>query len=719
MNKWNYLFVTILTFYSSNLLAQQISKSDELISKLNKNIIADTTRVKLLGQISTSYIGTNPTKMLSYAKEAIALATKLKYKKGIAENLRFQGIAYYSVGNFKSAESSFSSALKIHEELKNVKGIIACLSNLGTVNTVQNNYPTALMYYQKSVRLGESIKDEMTLGITFGNMGVIYSELKNYDLALQYFQKGLALHTKINYVAGIASGLDNLGNIYFYKKDYKTSISKYQEALEENIQMGNKMGMAREYGNIANVYTELGNYKEALANANKALNLNEEIKNRKGIAAISQTIGNALNLSGKYNEALLYSTKANNLSKEINIRDVQKESSESLSQIYEKIGQPDSALKYYRSFVALKDLVDNDVTKKQISRLEVQYEFDKKEESYKSAQLLSTEKLGQQQLMLTLNQYKLAQSNKEKDLGILRLQKSQAQLKNEQLEKIAKQKQLILSEKENEITKLSLQATQREKWYYIVGLTLLLIIGFLLYLQGRTTKKLNSQLLVFNDELDRANKVKTRFFSILNHDLRSPVSNLVHFLHLQKEAPEMLSESDKIRLENKTLNATENLLQSMEDLLIWSKGQMEHFEPKIQLIGVSNLFDDTNRHFSSQEHTSIQFNNPENLTLNTDEDYLKTIIRNLTGNAIKALSKTPNAEIIWSAYSKDGQKFLSITDNGPGATDENFKALYDDREVVGIKTGLGLHLIRDLAIAINCKITLNSQVGRTTFILAF
>jgi signal transduction histidine kinase len=63
---------------------------------------------------------------------------------------------------------------------------------------------------------------------------------------------------------------------------------------------------------------------------------------------------------------------------------------------------------------------------------------------------------------------------------------------------------------------------------------------------------------------------------------------------------------------------------------------------------------------------------------------------------------------------------LSITDNGPGGSQEKFKALYDDSEVIGIKSGLGLHLIRDLATAINCKIEVCSKSGLgTTFTIIF
>ena len=92
----------------------------------------------------------------------------------------------------------------------------------------------------------------------------------------------------------------------------------------------------------------------------------------------------------------------------------------------------------------------------------------------------------------------------------------------------------------------------------------------------------------------------------------------------------------------------------------------------------------------------------------------------MTNNAINIFSTTPNPMIIWKAWQENGVSFLSITDNGSGASKDEFKALYDEKEVVGIKSGLGLHLIRDLAKAINCEISVNSKINfGTTIILKF
>jgi signal transduction histidine kinase len=294
-----------------------------------------------------------------------------------------------------------------------------------------------------------------------------------------------------------------------------------------------------------------------------------------------------------------------------------------------------------------------------------------------------------------------------------------------------------LMEKDNEIAlkKLTIQQNEKQKWFLIGGLALLGIIGGLLFYQNRNRKKTNELLQNLNTELDEANKAKTRFFSILNHDLRSPVSNLIDFLHLQKDSPDLLDEETKNRIEKTTLSSAENLLTSMEDILQWSKSQMENFKPQPQKLEIEQLFEDTKRHFSSVNDIQFVFENTGNLVLTTDENYLKTIIRNLTGNAVKALENfvpsnrtdsraalgmTPT--IIWKAFQEpvrqgeNGTTFLSIIDNGPGATIDKFKALYDDKEVVGIKTGLGLHLIRDLAKAIDCEIIVDSKLNEGTTI---
>ncbi len=96
----------------------------------------------------------------------------------------------------------------------------------------------------------------------------------------------------------------------------------------------------------------------------------------------------------------------------------------------------------------------------------------------------------------------------------------------------------------------------------------------------------------------------------------------------------------------------------------------------------------------------------------------------MTSNAINVFKSTENSLIIWKAWQEpvrsggNGKSYLSITDNGPGANPEKLKALFEESELGSTKSGLGLHLIRDMAKAIDCEISVESTIGiGTTFTL--
>ncbi|MCP9745112.1 tetratricopeptide repeat-containing sensor histidine kinase [Lacihabitans sp. CS3-21] len=724
--KTKFLFFFLLLW--SRLLFSQSNKAiEDLTAELQKNTTPDTSRVMLLLKISVANYGVNPSNMQLHAEEAIQLSNKLYFKKGQAEGYKLLGAKYVSVGDYQKAEANFQTSLKLFEESKIYSGIIICNNNLGSVALVQNKYPEALFYFQNSIRVAEKSKLPKLAGLAYSNIGIIYTTQKKYDLALKHFQDALTINTTANSTDGMAAGYNNIASVYLDTKNYEKALEFFSKALARDIEMNNKLGMARDYGNLGLVYARQKIFEASFENHSKALKLSEEVGNKKGMAINNAGVGEYYLQKNRLDEALPFMMKSKDIALEIGTRDVLRDAYLGLSDIYEKKGIVDSAYLYFKKYVDIKESIDNENNQKQLARLEIQYEFDNKEEKYKNQQLLDTESLKQGQLLLALNNAKLSVSNKERDLVKLNYLKTQADLKAEQILGISNKKQLSAAENEVklkktevEIANLNLAAKETQKWFYVSGLLLLSIIGGLLFYQRNTSQKANKKLQTLNTELEEANKAKIRFMGILNHDLRSPVASLLQFLQLQQESPDLLDETNKKRLQNKTITSVENLLVSMEDLLLWSKGQMQNFMPFLKKIEIKSIFEDTQRHFESQEHIKINFLSPENLTLHTDENYLKTIIRNLTGNAIGALSLTENPTITWKAWEVQGKKFISVTDNGPGATEDQIKALFNDSEVIGIKSGLGLHLIRDLAKAISCNISVKSnQDEGTTFVLSF
>lgn len=718
-----WIFILFFMFYG-NAFSQK-TPLEQNLKNLSEHPAEDIYRVNILLQLGATYFGVDTKKLSETAKEAFELSKKLNFKKGMAESLKLQGAANISLGNYKTAESYFSESLKIFQSINYAPGIIICYSNLGSTKLYQNLYPEALRFYQISIRYAEKLKDFKNSAFAYGNMGIIYSELKNYNLALSHFNQALQNHIKSKNENGIASIYSNIGTVYLNQNNYSAAHQYYQLAIEKNQEIGNQLGIAREYGNIASLYMKENNYEKAFKNIESALKINQELKNNKGIAINFQGLGEYYLHENQLEKSKNYLSKALKIASEIGTKDIEKATVKNLSELYDRKKNPDSAYYYYKKYVDINEEINNENIKKQISRLEIQYEFDAKEEKYKNQQILDKELLKQNELLLNFKNLKLSESNKARDLVALNYLKTQAELKNEQLNSGFRKKQMeiykkeiLLKKNEIKINLLKLSAKEKQKWYLISGSALLAIIGGLLFYQSRNRKKTSEKLKVLNADLQEANKVKARFFGILNHDLRNPVSNLIHFLHLQKEHPELLDENTREKMESKIISGAENLLYSMESILLWGKGQMENFKPQPKKIMVSSLFEDTERHFSDIQNTNIIFENKDNIEVVTDEDYLKTIIRNLTGNAIKATANIEKPSIIWKAWKENQYYYLSISDNGTGANQERFRALYDDTQVTGIKSGLGLHLIRDLAKVIHCTIDVHTESSEgTTFIL--
>ena|SRR6218665_3374499 len=564
----------------------------------------------------------------------------------------------------------------------------------GIIEYSNQNSEKAMEYFLEGKKIIQKYKlPKRIYQNLLNNIGVIYEQMGDREKATEYALMLINFQEKNKLKPLKSNPYNQLGkNLKFYKK-YSEALTYFNKALVIETEAKNLTGMAICENNIGNLYDDLKKYKEAINHYEKGLKHAEDADYKLLQTDLLTNLGRLHKRAKDYTKAEKYLKKSESYCRELESSQGLKSACSALGDLYLLQKKYDLAEKYYQEALTLsKDIEDPEYLYVANANLSELYEA---KSDYKKA--------------FTFMQA----ANVAKDS----INKSEIAKNTEDL---LRKYETRKKEQEIAIKNIQIKNADRQKWYLIGGLLLLAIIGSLLFYQSRNRKKNNQKLQLLNTELDEANKAKTRFFSILNHDLRGPVASLVSFLQLQKESPGLLDEESTKRMQDKTMSGAENLLASMEDILQWSKSQMENFKPQPKKIYISTLFDDIQTHFSAEESIRISFENTENLQLNVDENYLKTIIRNLTGNAIKALQEIDHPNIIWKAWKEDNLSYLSITDNGSGATREQFKALYDDKEVSGIKSGLGLHLIRDLAKAIDCKIIVDTKINSgTTIILKF
>ncbi|MBN8825196.1 MULTISPECIES: tetratricopeptide repeat-containing sensor histidine kinase [unclassified Spirosoma] len=658
------------------VLAQKQGRAliDSLVGELPK-AVNDTVKGRLYRVITEESFFINVDQALHYSRLGLQHTTRMKWQRGIGVFNAYMGRVYNEKGNYDSSRYYLLKAITIYKKLGDTWNLASTTNNLGVAEqNIRSNYPAATRYYFEGLKYAEAAGDNYLIGLCLDNISEIYRIQKNFPKALQFGQKALILRQKqgnpdINARREYAMALSSMAALYTQMEDWPKARDYGFKALAEHQKVDNQEGMAKTYGNLSVAMQR--DYPQKIAYARKAKQLWDRI-NPQHLEAVN----NQANLGVAYLDLVRVDSSANTsvlpASRTARLQLAERYLTEAvrLSSMKGEVG--DQA--HFRANLAeLQALMGN----------------------YKAA----------------YEHFRTAQS----------LQDSlYSQETKNRIARLEGQREIALRDKQLEVNRLVIAGHKRQQAALLVGVGLLLVIGGLLYWQSRIRQRTTNTLLRLNQELDDANQVKTRFFAILSHDLRSPIANLISFLHLQRTSPDLLTPDQTVYHQQKITEAAEGLLDSMESMLLWSKSQMQQFRPTVKIIPVQSLFDYLQRFFVGETQILFRFEAPPGLQVATDEDYLRTIMQNLTSNAVKILANQSDAYIHWQARLEEEQVVLIISDNGPGMSEGQLAALYTSDAAIGGKSGLGLHLIRDLARSIACQISVRSDPGNgTEFRLSF
>lgn len=246
----------------------------------------------------------------------------------------------------------------------------------------------------------------------------------------------------------------------------------------------------------------------------------------------------------------------------------------------------------------------------------------------------------------------------------------------------------------------------------------LLIIALALYFFK--TEQLDYQDLIEekNKELKEMNETKQKLFSIIAHDLRSPISQLKGSLDLVNQAYISPEEFGKIA---KKLSVEVDLLHStLDNLLRWSLSQFQGIIASPEKIVLTDAI----------EKQAALFFRPaleaKNLTLIlelgshavwADPDHLNLVMRNLLSNAIKYSYQ--NGEILVIARKEGSDIILEIRDQGIGMQSSLKNSVFQMENMISSTgtsnekgTGLGLKLCKEFIEINGGKIWVESELGK-------
>jgi len=289
------LLPIIITVYVQKQSWAQFEGQDRIDSLLGRLPKAndDTNKVKLLIDLSHTYYSINPDEGLKFGKQALALAEKLNWKKGMANAGRtIAGNCGYGKSDYPMALKYSFQALQQFKEIGDKLGTARILSDIGVVFWYQSNYPDALKYYFDALHINEEIGNKPDIAVTLCNIGIVYNSRKDYQKALDYITKANEIDEELGSKSGMAANLGDIGELYRNLNNHGKALAYNLKSLQLYKELGDKNGIARNLGNIGVIYTEQKNYSKALEYHLRALNISEEIGVKIEIAASLGNIGN-------------------------------------------------------------------------------------------------------------------------------------------------------------------------------------------------------------------------------------------------------------------------------------------------------------------------------------------------------------------------------------------------------------------------------------------
>lgn len=674
-------------------------------------------------------------------------------KLEISNMLNNIGSIHAMLGSLDIAKDTLAKALEMKYEIKDMKGAAMILNNLSLISKDRGNFSLSLEYLFQILQ-DSSLKVEPPLkAMVLNNIGIVYKELGSYSEALKYHNQSLAIKQETNDLSGIANSYMNIGQIYENMREYSNALRYYTQSLSIKQKLGEKRSIAYNLHNIGHVYMHQHKLDSALRFLKESLSIKDAINDKRGIAFSANDLSNIYIQKSRPDSAEFYANKAHTFAKSSNIKDQLSLSLKLLSQISEHKGSYKEALLYYQQFKVINDSIFNSDRDRDISRLTIRYkdyENDqlKKDNELKSARI-EIERLAKEE---KASSFLLLQKEMEAEryLALISIESSKRRsdsLRNLALKAMLEAKNLLITKQKLASTShLKQLALDKANWVKqlqsasIVLLVVLLLMGtiFTAYLfRSRQKEKRSKELIMAQKEqlvrikeklqlqaehLENSNRSKDRIFSIVAHDLRSPLSTLKNILDLRESKDLSKDELDEMI----PLMAVElgSSLDLTEEILYWARSQMQEELISPEKINVAAVLQEQAGRFASAASSKgikLQLEVPDcSCFVVADINMLRTVLRNLIGNAIKFCKRNDSISI--GVERVGDMATIKVADSGIGISPENLAKLLESKSFTtkGTSnekgTGLGLILCRDFIEKNNGRMRIESHVGSGTSI---
>lgn len=531
--------------------------------------------------------------------------------------------------------------------------------------------------------------------------GRLYYKQENFKLALESFYQAFRISEKTGNKKSKAALTNNIAAIYYETGDLNKALDYFIQSLEIERETGTPLGVSKSLNNIAIIYNELDQLEKALEYYQKALMIRDSLDDDNGRATVFNNIGLVYFRQKDYKKAIRYYTRAKQILSKNNDLWSMSNTLGNLARAHLFLENYDEAIKYAKESIVYADSTGSVLLN--VDNYEILYNIYKSTSDHQKA-LYYVEKYDL--LKDSLNSAEL--TNQINDIKI----------KYETARK-AKENELLKSEKQAQ--EAIIQTQQIFVVAILVVLILVSLIAYVLYKNSiikkesiKILQEQNGEIERKKGELEKLNQVKNKIFSVISHEIKSPLSSLIGTVNLLTSG--FLSPEEFFKLSTdlkQKVNQTSNFLNN---ILIWSKAQMQGINPTKEEFFLDDLINETIDLLKEQadiKGVEIERECLKQQPIIADKNLVSIVVKNLVSNAIKFTRAGKKVTI--KTYRRENDVVVQIEDQGVGIPEEVQSKIFG-RESVStsgtadeVGTGLGLILSKMLVEETGGEIWLESK----------
>lgn len=380
------VFSLLMPMYCLSVPADLESKRGQIDSLLQ--VLPGTIsgqRADILLELSKIYLSVSMDSSKEYARLSLRSAKEIGDSRRMAEAFKQLGNVSYYKGDYKQVISFYDSSLTEYKIAQDSFGQAKVLNNLGIVYHNIGDLQTSVEYYLKSLDFKSSLNDSIGIANTNNNIGSIYFDLEQYAKSYEYFRKALVISEMLGNDPSTQGILNNMGLISQELGQHQKAVELFNRSIEYGKSTGEVLGIADAYHNLGKSKVMLGKYLEGLDFYEKALTIYREL----GVTESHtlNNIGQAYIELDYYNEALKYLEEARKDASEKNqvatLRDIYK----NLSVAYERMGNFEKAYFHYLLFNDYDDSIRFQNYNTRIEEISNRHEIEKSQEQIAKAKL--------------------------------------------------------------------------------------------------------------------------------------------------------------------------------------------------------------------------------------------------------------------------------------------------------------------------------------------